>query len=260
MWGKNTVLFVVVSLIVCNSLAQDPSSPKPVKKFILNMLDEERPETGHFNIPLRQQKQYQSQPVQIPLRTVDISRAQNDFKGFKKSLETIQPQLTIPNLTPVHFQQISTETALSLIESAIDKEAIMDLVYEKFSQFEGLANEWRPHLVYVEQMINQYPNSIIDFQALAQELLSYAQQNNLLELLQQDAAALQQIDWSDFSLETFINEEGLEGMLNYTANQYNLAALDAQMFLNQTSETLEQSFHQNLTGTLSSLNQGGFYI
>ncbi len=236
------------------------SQNKPVRKFITNLLNEERPESGHFNIPLRQQKQYHSQPSQIPLRLMDVSKAQTSLQGFQKSLETIRPQWISPNLPNASLQQISTETALKLVESAIDKEAIIELVYEKFSQFEGLANEWQPHLAYVEQMINHYPNSIIDFQAMAQQLLVYAQQNNLLGLLQQDATALQQIDWSDFSLETFINEEGLEGMLNYTANQYNLAVVDTQAFLNQTSDNLEQSFHQNLNGTLSSLNHGGFYI
>lgn len=268
--GIITAAFMLASLSASfSSFAQYTLKPEKkeedqtlLQQKFNRFVNKDRPESGYWITPLRPFKQYESQDSKIPLKTIDANKAERDFQSFVRSAQMINLRLESPNLVPADmngFQLVNYRDGTALVESIIDKQAIVNLALEKLSevsQFEG----WQQHWNYIEQQFHQYPNLVANFSELTQNLITYATTHNLGQQLESDWDQFQQIDWSDLSLETILNEEGIQQLLNHASQTYHLATLDAQALLNGTNATLNQSLHDNLNQTLSNLNHGGFFV
>ena len=265
-WGtiKPVGLYFTLLFLASTSLAQETLEPPPtqtLKDKIKNKLQNQENQNGSFGIFLGSKvNDYTSTPSQIQIKAYDVEKAQKSLYDLKCATQGLD--LKVPNLT-LNSPQLSRfipQISINQVEQIIDKRALETAFRTQLSQFAHLEKEWQPHLNDMQTIIHNNFGSLVDIPQISQQLLTYIQDNHLLDQLAQDASQLSQIDWSHFQINDFIHEDRLQSLLNNLSSQFNVTQLYADQFLDQSQVALNNQLHQSMTQTLSTLYQTGFTV
>lgn len=254
-------LYLAILFATSTSFAQITEKKDNLKTKIKDTLENQNDQSGYFGFHVGSPvNKYRSAPKQVELKSFDLTNTQMSLFQMKCSTMNIDFRAPELNLKLPKIENMIPLVSINQVEQIINKKALQKFFNTQLAQFEGLEQEWQPHLSQIQALINQNFNSIVDLPRLSQEILIYIQNNNLLGELTQDFNQLDQIDWSQFSFQDYINQNQLQNLLNNLSAQFNVSAISAQGFLNQSQIALDDGLHQSLTQTLSSLHQTGFIV
>jgi hypothetical protein len=242
--------------------SEQPKKQSELGTKLRETIMKDRPHTGYFGLSVGSKTNtYQSAPTNYTPRAFDLGKTQSGLTNFSRAVDRIRLDQMI-KFQPIQipaFNLHHPNLELGDFETIIDKKAVQTFLNQHLTQFQPIAQAWEGHVHALGNIINDGNfNSIVNFEALTQNITAYIDQHDLLFQAQNDFSLLQNLNWNNISLSDFINENALQETLDQLNHTFQMNQISAQDFLTQSENQLNNSFQGSLTQTIAAIRRTGF--